>query len=92
MREIGPYFTLKLRPLRTGLLVVKEFEESSTKLEFDEWDDMATDGGQPEGKGRDQPPPEEVDEVGKGQEEVEDGDSKSRPRKTTKPPTVDKYR
>ena len=52
---------MKLRPLRTGLLFVKEFEESSTKLEFDEWDDIATDGGQPEGKGRGQPPPEEVD-------------------------------
>ena len=43
------------------MLVVKEFEEPSTKLEFIEWDDMGTDGGQPEGKGRGQPLPEEVD-------------------------------
>ena len=61
LQEIGPHFIFKLRPLRTELLVVKEFEEFSTKLEFDEWDNMAADGGQPEGKGRGQPPPEEVD-------------------------------
>ena len=83
---------MKLRSLRTELLAVKEFEESSTKLEFDEWDGMVTDGGQPEGKGRGKPLPEEVDEVRKGREGVEDGGSKSYLRKTTKPPAVDEYR
>jgi hypothetical protein len=37
---------LKLRSLRIGLPAVKEFGEPSTKLEFDEFDDMTTDGGQ----------------------------------------------
>ena len=70
---------------------MKEFGEPSTKLEFDEFDDMATDGGQAEGKGKGQPPPEEVDEGGKDEEGVEDGESESEPRKKTKPPTVDEY-
>jgi len=51
-----------------GLLAVKEFEEPSTKLGFDGFDNMATDGGPPEGpKGTNQPPPEKVDEDGKGE-------------------------
>ena len=70
---------------------MKEFGEPSTKLEFDEFDDMATNGGQPEGKNKDQPLLEEVDEGGKGKEGVEDGESESGPRKKTKPPTVDEY-
>ena len=69
---------------------MKEFGEPSTKLEFDEFDDMATDRGQPEGKNEDQPLPE-VDEGGKGEEGVEDGESESGLRKKTKPPTVDEY-
>jgi len=47
---MGPHFTSKLRSLRTGLPAVKEFEELSTKLEFDEFDDTVVDGGQSEGK------------------------------------------
>ena len=89
LREIGPRFTLKLRSVRTGLPAVKGFGECSTKLEFDEFDVMATDGGQPEGKS--QPPPEEVNEGGKGEAGVDDGKSGSKSRNKTKPPTVDEY-
>ena len=51
LQEIGPRFTLKLRSVRMGLLVVKKFREPSMKLGFDESDDMTTDGIQPEGEG-----------------------------------------
>ena len=51
LQEIGPRFTLKLRSLRTGLLVVKKFREPSIRLGFNEFDDMTTGGVQPEGGG-----------------------------------------
>jgi hypothetical protein len=70
---------------------VKEFGESSTKLEFDEFDDVMTDGGQHEGENEAQSSPEEVNEGGEGGESVEDGESESKPRKEAKPPTVDEY-
>ena len=38
---------------------MREFGEPSTKLEFDGFDGMMTDGERPEGKGTNQPPPEE---------------------------------
>ena len=60
---------------------MKESWEPSTKLEFDGFDDMVTDGGQPGGKGTNQPPQEEVSEDGKGEEVMEDGESESKPRK-----------
>ena len=60
---------------------MKESWEPSTKLQFDGFDDMVTDGGQPEGKVTNQPPQEEVSEDGKGEEVVEDGESESKPRK-----------
>ena len=61
---------MKLRSPRTGLFFAKESEELSTKLEFDEFDDMPTDGGQPKGKDKGQPSPEKTDEGGKGEEGV----------------------
>ena len=70
---------------------MKEFGEPSRKLEFDEFDDLTTDGGQPESKSKGKSPPEEADENGKGEEGVEDGESESKPRKATKPPTADEY-
>ena len=70
---------------------VKEFGGPSTKLEFDEFDDTTTDGGQPEGKGTGQPPPEEVDEDGKEEGGAGGVGSESKPRRETKPPTVDEY-
>ena len=82
---------MKLRSLRTGLPAVKEFGEPPTELEFDRFDDITTDGGQPEGKGTGQPPAEEVNEDGKGEGGAEDGESESNPRKETKPPAVDEY-
>jgi len=60
---------------------VKESWKPSTKLEFDGFDDMVTDGGQPEGKVTNQPPQEKVSEDGKRGEVVEDGESESKPRK-----------
>ena len=70
---------------------MKEFGESSTKLKFGWFDDMATDGGQPEGKGIGQLPPEEVCEDRRGEEVVEDGESESKSGKETKPPVADEY-
>ena len=70
---------------------MKEFGEPPTELEFDRFDDITTDGGQPEGKGTGQPPAEEVDEDGKGEGGAEDGESESNRRKETKPPAVDEY-
>jgi ribosome production factor 1 len=90
LHETRPRSTPKVRSLRAGLPTVKEFGELSPKLKFDEFDDMATDRGHPEGKGRYQPPPEKV-EGGKGEEGVEDGESESKPGKKTKPPAVDGY-
>jgi len=60
-------------------------------LEFDEFDDVAAEGEQPERKGSDQPPAEEADEVGKGEDDEEDGESESKPEKKTKPPAADEY-
>ena len=82
---------MKLRSLRAGLPAVKEFGEPSTKLEFDEFDDMAADEGQPECKDSNKPPAEEVDESGKDKDNVEDKSSESKLMKKTKPPTVDEY-
>ena len=90
LQEIGPRFTLKLKSLRTGLPAVKEFGEPSTRLEFDEFDDMAVDGGQPEDESLDRPPVEKLDEDGKGGDHEEHGDSEPNSKKT-KPPTVDEY-
>ena len=73
---------------------MKEFGEHSTKLEFDEFDDMTTDGGQPEGKSKGKTPPEEANEDGKGgrgEEGEEDEELESKPRKAIKPPAVDEY-
>ena len=70
---------------------MKEFGEPPTELEFDRFDDITTDGGQPEGKGTGQLPAEEVNEDGKGEGGAEDGESESNPRKETKPPAVDEY-
>jgi len=86
-----PCFTLKLESLKTGLPVVKEFAELSTKLRFYGFDDTVTDGKQPEGKGTDQSPPEEADEGGRRKENVEDGESESKSRMETRPPAVDEY-
>ena len=91
LQEIGPRFTLKLRSLRAGLPAVKEFGEPSTKLEFDEFDDVAADGGHLERKDSDKPPAEGVDESGKDKDGVEDKVSESKLMKKTKPPTVDEY-
>ena len=74
-----------------GLPAVKEFREHSTKLEFDGSDAMATDGGLPGDKDKGQPPSEEVDEDGKGEECVEYGESECKLRKTTKLSAVDEY-
>jgi hypothetical protein len=87
LQEIGPPFTLKSRSMRA----VKKFGETSAKLKFDTFNDIVTDGGQPEDGGRDQPPPEEIEKGGKGEEGVEDRKSESKTRKKTKPPTVDGY-
>jgi len=70
---------------------MKEFEELSTKLEFDEFDDTVADGGQSEGKVTNRSPPEEADAGGRGEEDVEDGEPKSKPRKETKLPVFDEY-
>ena len=69
-----------------------EFGEPSAKLGFGWFDDMVTDGGQPEGKEICQLPPEEVCEDRRGEEVVEDGESESKSREETKPPAVDEYR
>ena len=69
---------------------MKEFGESSTKLEFDEFDSVAVDGEQPERKSSDQLSAEEADEVGKGEDDEEDDELESKPEKT-KPPTADEY-
>jgi len=90
LQEIGPRFTLKLRSLRIGLPAVKEFGEPSTKLEFDEFEDAAAGGGHSEGKSPDRPSAEAVDKGGK-EEDMEDEESESKPRKKTKLPTVDEY-
>ena len=62
------------------MLAVKEFEEPSTKLGFNGFDDVATDGGHPEN----QPPPEEVDERKRGR-------GRRRWGMETNPPAVDEY-
>lgn len=90
LQEIGPRFTLKLKSLRTGLPAVKEFGEPSTRLEFDEFDDMAVDGDRAEGESPDRPLAEKPDEDGEC-EDGEHGDSETKPMKKTKPPTVDEY-
>jgi len=46
---------------------VREFGEPSAELGFGGFDDTMTDGERPEGKGTNQPPPEEVDEDGRGE-------------------------
>jgi len=70
---------------------VKEFGEPSTKLEFDEFDDMAVDGEQPEGESPDRQLVEKLEEDGKGEDD-EDNDSETEPmKKKTKPPAVDEY-
>lgn len=86
LQEIGPRFTLKLKSLRTGLPAVKEFGEPSTGLEFDEFDDLAADGGEP---GGDSPGRPSAEGPVVGGEEHEEPESKSE--KKTKPPTVDEY-
>jgi len=91
LQEIGPRFTLKLRSLRTGLPAVKEFGEHSTKLEFDEFDDMAAEGGKSEDKGTDQPTGEGVYGGGEDEGGLEDEEPPSKLEKKTKPPTVDEY-
>lgn len=91
LQEIGPRFTLKLRTLRAGLPAVKEFGEPSTKLEFDEFDDTVADEGQTEGKDSDQPPAEETNEDGKGEDGAEDEKPESKLTNKTKPPTIDEY-
>ena len=91
LQEIGPRFTLKLKSLRTGLPAVKEFGEPSTRLEFDEFDDMEVDGGQAEDESPDRPPAEKLDEDGKGGDGEEHEDLESKPKKKTKPPAVDEY-
>jgi len=91
-QEVGSHFTLKLRSLRTGLPAVKEYWEPSTKLEFDGFDGVVADGGRPEGKGTNQPLSEEVDEGGKGEEGVEDGESESKSRMESKPPAFGEYK
>jgi len=53
--------------------------------------DIVADGGHPEGKGTTQPPPEEVDEGGKGGEGVEGGESESKSRMESKPQALGKY-
>jgi len=90
-QEVGPCFTLQLRSLRTGLPAVKEPREPSTKLGFDGFNDIVADGGHPEGKGTNQPPPEEVGEDGKGEEVVEDVESESKPRMKFKPSAFGEY-
>lgn len=91
LQEIGPRFTLKLRSLRTGLPAVKEFGEPSTRLEFDEFDDTAMEGGKSEDKGSDQPAAKGVCGGEKDEGGVEDGEPTSEPGEKTKPPTVDEY-
>ena len=81
---------MKLKSLRTGLPAVKEFGEPSTRLEFDEFDDMAVDGEQAEGESPDQPPTEKLDDDGEGEDD-ERGGLESKPMKKTKPPKVDEY-
>ena len=66
-------------------------QEPPTKPEFDGFDDTVSDGGQSEGKVTNRSPPEEADEGGRGEEDVEDGKSESKPRMETKPLAVDKY-
>ena len=58
---------------------MKEFEELSTKLEFDGFDDTVTDR-QSEGRVTNRSLPEEADEGGRGEEDVEDRKSESMPR------------
>jgi len=50
------------------------------------------DGGHPEGKDTNQPPPKEADEDRKGEEVAEDGESESKPRMESKPPAFGKYK
>jgi len=90
LQEIGPRFTLKLKSLRIGLPAVKEIGEHSTKLEFDEFDDMAVDGGQAEGESPDRPLAEKLDKDGEGEDDGH-GDSQTKPTQKAKPPTVDEY-
>ena len=70
---------------------MKEFEELSTKLEFDGFDDTVTDG-QSEGRVTNRSLPEEADEGGRGEEDVEDRKSESKPRMETKPLAADECR
>ena len=70
-----------------GLPAVKEFWEPSTQLEFGEFDGSAVDDGKLEGKPSDQLPAEDGGDAGCEEDEVPE----SRPRKKTKPPTVDEY-
>ena len=81
---------MKLKSLRTGLPAVKEFGVPSTRLEFDEFDDMAVDGDQAKGETPDRPPAEKPDEDEEGEDD-ECRDSETKPTKKTKPPTVDEY-
>ena len=90
LQEIGSSFTLRLGLPRTEFPAVRELGEPSAELEFGGFDDTMTDGERPEGKGTNQPPPEEVDGR-KGEEDVEDGEPESKPRKETKLPAFDEY-
>ena len=75
-----------------GLPAVKEFGEPSTKLEFDRFDDDITvDVGQPEGKSSDQQPGEGNNGFRAGEDSKKGEVSEQKPKKNTKPPTVDEY-
>ena len=70
---------------------MKEFGEPSTKLEFDEFDDMAAEGEKSRDKGPDQPVAEGVYGGGKDEGDGEDEEPTPKLGKKTKPPAVDEY-
>jgi len=66
LQEIGSSFTLRLGSPRTEFPAMREFGEPSVELESGGFDDTMMDGERPEGKGTNEPPPEEVDGDGRG--------------------------
>ena len=86
LQEIGPRYMLKLRSLIAGLPAVKAFSEPSTKLEFDEFDDVETNSLKAKAKANCL---QRKSKKAEDKEGMEDGDSESQVMKTTRPPRVD---
>ena len=79
---------LKSGSLGAGLPAMEEFSKPSTKLEFDEFEDVETNSPKAKAKANCF---QRKSKKAEDKEGMEDGDSESQAMKTIRPPRVDEY-